>query len=304
MSSAYKMPRRPRFRISVRVMMLIVLVIAVLLGWQANKAREQREAVAAVQRYGGWVHYDYEFVNGTLTPGQRPWAPRWLRAMLGDEVFQNVKYVSLVYDGSPGKRFDNSNVQACDDLLKKISKLPGLKQLLLKETQTTDDGLMYIGKMTELEDLWIWDAKSVTDAGVAHLAHLKNLKTVHMNNSNLTNDSLVFLSRLPRIEELSLEQNHFSDEGLARLHGKDGLKRLYIGLGDGQITNTGLAHLRDFRKLEILDLQNSKVTDQGLEQLTGLPNLKELWLSGTRISATEVQRLQDAIPSLKITGLR
>jgi hypothetical protein len=64
-------------------MMLIVLILAVLLGWQANTAREQREAVEAVQRYGGWVHYDYEFVNGKLTPGRSPWAPRWLRKMLG-----------------------------------------------------------------------------------------------------------------------------------------------------------------------------------------------------------------------------
>jgi hypothetical protein len=30
--------------------MLIVLIAAVFLGWQANKAREQREAVEAVQR--------------------------------------------------------------------------------------------------------------------------------------------------------------------------------------------------------------------------------------------------------------
>jgi hypothetical protein len=300
MSSANNKLTRPWARVSIRVMMLMVLVIAVLLGWQANKAREQREAVQAVQRYGGWVHYDYEFVNGTLTPGRSPWAPRWLRKMLGDQFFQNVRQVNLIFDQSSGKRFNNSNVQACDDLLKKISKLPGLKELLLTDTQATDEGLRYIGEMTGLEKLRIHSAMLVTDAGVSHLASLQNLKHILINRSNLTNDSLVLLSSLPRIEHLVLQQNHFSDEGLARLHGKDRLKRLYIGIGDVQITDGGMAHLKGFRKLEHLDIQNSKITAHGLEQVKGLSNLKDLWLGLTHISDKEVQMLRETLPNLNV----
>jgi hypothetical protein len=106
------------------------------------------------------------------------------------------------------------------------------------------------------------------------------------------------------MEEMSLAQNHFSDEGLARLNGKERLKRLYIGLGGGRITHAGLTHLNGFKKLEILDLQNSKVTTRGLEQFKWLPNLKTLWLGGTSVSAMEVQRLREAIPNLKITGFQ
>jgi Leucine Rich repeat len=293
-------PNRSWSHVSIRVLMLIVLIISVLLAWQVNKAREQREAVEAVQRYGGWSHYDYEFVNGKLTAGRSPWAPSWLRKMLGDEFFQNVRHVSLVYDDSTGRRFGNTNIQPCDYLLRKISKLSGLKQLLLTDTQTTDEGLRYIGKMTDLEELWIWSPTSITDAGVTHLTSLNNLKIIHINHSHITNKSLVFLSSLPKIEELSLEQNHFSDEGLVRLHGKERLKRLYIGLGDVQITDEGIAHLKNFEKLEVLDIQNSKVTARGLEQLKGHPNLKTLWLGGTGVSALEVQRIREANPMLQV----
>ena len=247
-------------RVSIRVMMLIVLIVALLLGWQVNKVRQQREAVAAVKRYGGWVHYDYEFVNGTLTSGQSPSGAALARKTLGDEFFQNVRQVSLVYDNSTGKRFENSNVQPCDGLLKQISGLPGLKELLLTNTQATDEGLRSIGKMTGLEVLYIWDGKSVTDAGVSHLANLRNLKTIHINRSNLSNDSLVLLSGLPSIESLSLQANYFSDEGLARLHGEDRLKQLFIGLGHGRITDEGMVYLRDFKRLKTLDLQYSEVT--------------------------------------------
>lgn len=173
--------------------MLLVLVIAALLAWRVNRARQQKGAVLAVKRHGGWVHYDYEFVNGNPAKGRSPWAPRWIRRILGDEYFQNVEQVSLVYDDSTGKRFDNSNVEAADALLKRLSKLPGLKELLLHRTQATDEGLKHIGKMTDLEKLWIWSTVSVTDAGVAHLAGLKN-----------TARGLEQLKELPNLKQLWL----------------------------------------------------------------------------------------------------
>lgn len=222
---------RHRLKVSLRATMLVILLVGIWLGWQVNKAREQRGAVAAVQRYGGWVHYDYEFINNKLTSGRSPRAPRWLRRMLGDEFFQEVRQVSLVYDDSTGRRYDNSNVVACDDVLARVARLPGLRSLLLKESQATDEGMRHIGRMTGLEELFIWDARSVTDAGVGHLAGLKNLKNIHISHSNLTDASLALLSRLPAIESLSLQQNHFSDAGLARLTGKERLRGSTSGSG-------------------------------------------------------------------------
>jgi hypothetical protein len=291
---------RRRLKISLRTMMLVVLVVGLWLSRQVHMAREQRAAVAAVQKYGGWVHYDYEFVNGKLTPGRNPRAPRWLRRLLADEFFQNVQQVSLVYDRSTGRRHDNDNVVPCDDVLARISSLPGLKVLLLKETQATDEGLKRIGKMSGLEELYIWDAKSVTDAGVVCLATLENLRKIHINGSNLTDDSLAALSRLPRIESLSLQQNHFTDDGLAQLAGQESLKELYIGLGDVGVTDSGIARLQHFKKLEVLDLQNSQVTARGVSQLQSLPNLKALWLSGSGVTKEQMRALSQANPSLKI----
>jgi hypothetical protein len=292
---------RRRLRISLRATMLAIVVLGLWLGWQVNRARRQREAVAAIQRYGGWVHYDYEFVNGTLTPGRSPRAPGWLRRLLGDEFFQEVRQVSLVYDDSTGKRFDNRNVRACDEILALASRLPGLEILLLKETQATDKGLRHIGKMTGLEELFIWDATSVTDAGVGHLRSLQNLKKVHISKSKLTDRGLALLGGLPSIRELSLQQNHFSDDGLARLGGRDRLKRLYLGLGDGQITGAGLAYLRSFRGLEILDVQGTEANAGDAEGLVEcLPKLKELWLNGRHITSADKQGLGQLRPGLMV----
>jgi hypothetical protein len=290
---------RRRLKVSLRAVLVFILLFAIWLGWLANRARDQREAVAAVQRSGGWVHYDYEFVNGKLARGRSLWTPRWLRR-LGDEHFQYVRQVSLVYDDSTGKRFDNGNVEACDLVLARVSRLPGLKVLLLKETQATDQGLRHVGSMTGLEELFIWDAKAVTDSGVAQLAALKNLRNVHLSNSQITDDGLILLSRLPGVEELSLQGNRFTDNGLARLAGQERLKRLHIGLGHGRITDAGLVHLKDFQNLEVLDLQNTQITVHGLKQLSGLRKLKQVWVSGTELTVTEKQTMRDAMPGVTI----
>src|SRR5258708_2840648 len=97
-------PKRRWLAFSVRGLLILVLGIAVLLGWEVHRARQQREAAEAVKKFGGFVHYNWEFVNGpvvvasgnflwktswgTLTPGRKPWAPSWLRRAVGDERFQ------------------------------------------------------------------------------------------------------------------------------------------------------------------------------------------------------------------------
>ena len=109
------------------------------------------------------------------------------------------------------------------------------------------------------------------------------------------------LSSLPSIETLSLQQNHFTDEGLARLAGKERLKRLCIGLEDLRVTDAGIAHLGNFNKLEVVDIQNSQVTARGLEQLiTVLPTLKELWLSDRVVTESEKQAMRESRPGLRI----
>jgi hypothetical protein len=76
-------PWRRFLRFSVRGMIVLVLVIAGWLGWLVRSARIQREAVAAIERFGGRVSYDWEWNNETSIPGRKPWAPIWLMDLIG-----------------------------------------------------------------------------------------------------------------------------------------------------------------------------------------------------------------------------
>src|SRR4051794_4738222 len=108
-SAIPRKPIRRHLRVSLRVLMLVVLCSGSWIGWQVNKARRQREAVEAVKQYGGWVHYDWELVNGRVAKGTKPHAPVWLRKLLGDEFFQEIAEVNLATDHSAGKQYDNKN---------------------------------------------------------------------------------------------------------------------------------------------------------------------------------------------------
>jgi hypothetical protein len=294
-------PKRRRLRISLRFTLAMIVVLGLWMGWQVNKARRQREAVAAIKKYGGWVHYDWEeMVNGKPAKGTQPPAPKWLRKLLGDEYFQEIAHVSLVYDDSTGVRFDIKNVSHADNVLSRLRGMTKLKTLLLEKTQATDQGLKHLRQLTSLEELFIWDASQVSDSGVANLVPLKNLIYIHINNSKMSDAGLGSLAKLPKLESLSVQGNNFSDAGLASLKDSTNLKQLCVGFSESRITDAGLAHLRNLKNLELLDLQHTGVTDAGLEHLKGLTKLKDMWVGQTRITEEGKARLEAALPNLMV----
>ena len=291
-------PRRRRLRFSVRALMLLVLMVAVILGRQVNQARRQRDAVAAIRRYGGWVQYDYEFINDTFIFRRTPLAPKWLRRRLGDEYFQDVYGVDLAYQRAGGTGRWQENPHSSDDVMAHLEAFPRLRVLRVHKGQATDAAMKHVGNLTSLEELTMEDAE-VGDTGVACLKGLRNLKNIDISNSRMTDAGLGCLSRLPKVEELGLQGHRFTDAGLSSLSGRTNLKGLYLGLGGAGITDAGMSHLKGLANLETLDLQKTGVTDRGLDQLRGLAKLKEIWTSESRITKDGAARFQAAKPNLK-----
>ncbi|MDG3008052.1 leucine-rich repeat domain-containing protein [Paludisphaera mucosa] len=261
---------RRRLRFSLRAAMLLILGLGLWLGWQARLAREQREAVAAVEEYGGFVRYDWEFVDDDLAPGAAPWAPGWLRRAIGEHDFQSVAEVNMVYSTDRRGKPDLTPRES-DALMAKLTAFPRLRYLYIPGELATDRAMETIEGLTELETLRMWDAK-VTDAGVAKMRALRKLKVLQISEAGLGDDSLAHLASLARLERLDLAGNRFTD--------------------------AGLAHLGGLKALAFLGVNRSKVSDAGLDQLRTLTNLQELWVAGTAVSDEGVIRLQAAMPNL------
>jgi hypothetical protein len=105
--------RASRFRLSLRALMLIVLVTGGTIGWKANRARTQRQAVAAIKETKGFVFYDFQYTGneppGKLNPRNEPGAPKWLRRVFGDEYFQEVTMVGIPSAERPEVAHDPGN---------------------------------------------------------------------------------------------------------------------------------------------------------------------------------------------------
>ena len=144
-------PRRRWFQYSLRTLLVLVTVLCVWLAVTANRARKQREAVAAIEAVGGVVYYEYQTKSGQKPPG-----PKWLRELIGDEYFVSVVLV------------DFNETQVTDAGLMHLKGLTKLELLYLNRTQITDAGLEHLKGLTNLEDLWL-NGTQVTDEGVKKL---------------------------------------------------------------------------------------------------------------------------------------
>jgi hypothetical protein len=257
--------KRHWFRFSLRALLLLVTIASVGFGWFAYKLRQaqrQKEAVEAIDKLGWFVKYDYEVdPKGGLLASPTPPGPIWLRELLGVDFFASVAVVQ------------NNGESFTDAQLVHLQGIPGLKSLYMLDTKTTDAGLLHLHGLTQLEDLVLGRAQ-ITDTGLVHLQGLTKLKTLNLDRTQITDAGLSHLQGLTKLQLLCLESTH--------------------------ITDTGLKNLRGLTELESLWLSNTQITDAGLLHLQGLTELKELRLDWTDVTDKGCQKLQNALPNLKI----
>ena len=94
---------RWRFQFSIRSLLVLTVAVAIPCSWLAvemKAAREQREAVEAIQEVNGYVAYDWQFVSDEILRTSncriaQPPGPVWLRNLLGDDFFGSVSDVIL-----------------------------------------------------------------------------------------------------------------------------------------------------------------------------------------------------------------
>lgn len=208
---------------------------------------DERDAAETIRDLGGWYQVDEQ---------------------------QHVVEVNMCYDDRTGVRYDNDHDET-DESLRIAPAFPKLKRLFLHKRQATDESMACLADLEGLEKLFVWDAIRLTDACAPHLGHLKNLTEIHVSQSQIGDDALKVLSSLPKLEQMSLQGNAFTDAGVAHLAHATGLRSVWIGLSKGAITDAGLEHLAGLEQLEELELQQTEVTAEGVaELLRKRPNLR------------------------------
>ena len=205
-----------------------------------------------------------------------------------------------------------------EELLEALSTLPQLRSLVLAETETSDQQLAVIGRLSRLRNLDLRGcpignaglaqlvgmtdlaairfsgesgATTVDDAGMMHLAKLPSLRTVMLDFLWVSEEGLALLTPLRDLTELTLAQTLIGDESLPIVARFTKLRRLRLArtpvTGAGLMSLTGLGELRD------LDLSEcASLDDAAVEPVGQLQSLQRLNLWRVPIGDAGVARLQ------------
>jgi Leucine Rich repeat len=195
-----------QLRLSLRALMVLVLVTGGWLGWIVRGAKLRHDAVAAIERGGGNVKYNWEYKDGRAIPYKEqspPW-PQWLVRRMGVEYFGCVTKAENV---SPGN---------ADAGLGSIGYLPGLEELQLGGFLVTDPGLRHLKGMTRLQRLDL-SSCDVHDQGLVHLEGLTGLQVLNLNRTWVSDAGLVHLRGLTNLRTLNLEETQVTDAGVRDL---------------------------------------------------------------------------------------
>jgi len=189
-----KAPAKPaawwRMRWSIRALLLLMTVLALLLAWigRTIRAVQHRATLATALDDGP----DDPFTNwGSIVVSD--YHPDWPAIAFGDWSSVEMTDVDISY---------RRNVS--DDLLEQVSVFRKLDSYSVNGQRVTDRSLKALRGMPELKTVTI-EACDITDATLEHLATLPNLEDLTLRGVAVTDKGLAHLWKLPKLTNLTLD---------------------------------------------------------------------------------------------------
>lgn len=108
------------------------------------------------------------------------------------------------------------------DLIVRFVDFPKLRSLNLTQTQIDDVGLQAVGQLTNLEELFfLGNTPGFTDAGLAHLTHLRKLKSVAIlsMDAKVTAKGIALLGNNSHLQRLIIRRSEAKRESFEALKG-------------------------------------------------------------------------------------
>ncbi|MFO0876308.1 MAG: hypothetical protein U0840_02960 [Gemmataceae bacterium] len=205
-----------------------------------------------------------------------------------------------------------------------VGKLVGLKKLDIDEPFALDQRIPLVSKagfaqlatLTNLQEVTIYNSRSIADGSLAAFRDLKNLKTLAVLRTSIppagaeplaaltslrklhlegvVNDSLRPVGKLTALEELNLTGTAIDDAGLQHLTGLTSLR--WLDLYGTRISDAGVKLLPKLSALQHLSLTQTKVTDACIDALVALPKIQRIFLSDTMITPAGKEKVRAAHP--------
>ena len=164
-----------------------------------------------------------------------------------------------------------------------------------------DQQLAQLADLTAIRRLYLHDSQ-ITNEGLLHIARLNRMEWLDLRDAPaVTGNGLAPLQGKTRMKGLLLTRTAVGDEGMVHVRSLVNLEVLDLGMTP--VSNKGLQHLSPLTKLRQLTFWGNKIEDSGLMHLRGMTNLETLDLGGAPITSAGLANL-DAFTQLRSLGLR
>jgi internalin A len=202
-------PRRRWLQFSLRGLLVLMVVVALGLGWIANERREvwlENRAVEEIERLGGDVtrgdnskssHNADDPFGGPIPEGLS-----WQQRLFGESYNRPVVCVSFPPGTGP-------------EALGSLKRLRAIWAIGLTGARIGDEQIPHLLECRDLTAVHM-NATDVTDDGVKQLATLPDLDTLLLDHTGVTDDVLAALSQKALID-ISIRDTDITPEGAARL---------------------------------------------------------------------------------------
>ncbi len=208
---------------------------------------------------------------------------------------QNVQAISTINRIARVAVFDTTVPHDIVSVLKTLQKLETLE---LKMCELTPEDIVDLPKMPFLHKLVLDDNKIGRGDGFAPLGKCGGLLYLSVNNTQITDESVKYLTSLHYLKQLLMERAEISAEGCKQLTKLPNLTSLTLGFST--IDDRGLKELANAKQLQSLDLQGCpNITDNGAQYICQLKNLSNLDLAGTKVTERGIGEIRKSLPLLK-----
>ncbi|HWE04323.1 MAG TPA: hypothetical protein VG326_18100 [Tepidisphaeraceae bacterium] len=196
--------------------------------------------------------------------------PALKKAVGGDiAIFDTLRVVDLsIPNAGP---HDARKVDPYDAaFFEHLGHIATLESLNIIQTKLSDEWIAPIGQLTNLKSLHFTNNGKLTDAGLEHLADLKQIESFGYVGTQMKGHAFAKFDGWTHLTNCSFRGSQIDDEGLRDLC--DHFPNLQsISLAHAHFTDAGAVSLEKLTKLKGLEIASHQATPDALRHITGLP---------------------------------
>lgn len=179
--------------------------------------------------------------------------------------------------------------------IKKVSRLTGLRELLLTKSDISDKLMADLNSLPNLQ--WLdCNLTAVNGSFMEHLKQLKKLRILRLSESSIDERNLQYLGNFPNLQMLELERCRIGSVGLSYI-AKSCPNLINLELtGDTHVDDRAIEKIASMKKLAFLSLGGTSVTSAGLMKLKGCTALKAVALPRSNYSASDLREIKKNLP--------